>query len=736
MKNINYLLGIQSYANHDSGASILKINKKKNTTEYVAISEERLIRKKYPYTFPVHSINYCMEYFGLKNLKQIDYIISDWIRIKRWIRSAPAYNYQMFDYIKEKLNFNKKKVIQIDHHLAHAASAYYSSGYKKSAILIVDGNGSDLETNSFFYGYKNKIILKDKSKYHGIGAAYTAVTNNILNFGTGGEGKTMGLAPYGAKNNKIKLRLFLKNINTNFSSFMRRMPYSDVLNHINENFRPNVIKQKIRKANKKNIMNKYFCDWAYKIQKVTETVMQHLGRKIYNKVKTKNICLAGGVALNSVANNIILKKTKFKNMFVFPACSDAGIPFGLVLWGYHYLFKGKKRIEFNNAYTGCTYNTKDTLKLLNKYDLAFSFTSNHEIASLIRRGFIVGNFQGKSEYGPRALGNRSILADARNPRMRNYINNKVKHREVFRPFAPAILEEFSNKYFDISYSPYMLQVAKSKQSKKIPSAIHVDDTARVQTVNEQQNKKFYSIIKEFYKQTKVPIILNTSFNDAGEPLVETPLDAILCFLKTKIDFLVLDNVLIDKKKQINIKKKINIMEILRKRNISEKEKKSIKILTKTFSLKEYSKKEKQENLKAKKYTLYRPINKIEDFLKQYNYQNKPLLIIGSPDHTNALFKLFKNKIKNSYFLNTKRNDIIGQKIKIDNIKHITNYNPKMFYKYIFVSSFEYLQDIVEKFNLKNNYFTPYDNSSRSILDFYYIKKFSNSSKLHSKNLFL
>ena len=736
MKNINYLLGIQSYANHDSGASILKINKKKNTTEYVAISEERLIRKKYPYTFPVHSINYCMEYFGLKNLKQIDYIISDWIRIKRWIRSAPAYNYQMFDYIKEKLNFNKKKVIQIDHHLAHAASAYYSSGYKKSAILIVDGNGSDLETNSFFYGYKNKIILKDKSKYHGIGAAYTAVTNNILNFGTGGEGKTMGLAPYGAKNNKIKLRLFLKNINTNFSSFMRRMPYSDVLNHINENFRPNVIKQKIRKANKKNIMNKYFCDWAYKIQKVTETVMQHLGRKIYNKVKTKNICLAGGVALNSVANNIILKKTKFKNMFVFPACSDAGIPFGLVLWGYHYLFKGKKRIEFNNAYTGCTYNTKDTLKLLNKYDLAFSFTSNHEIASLIRRGFIVGNFQGKSEYGPRALGNRSILADARNPRMRNYINNKVKHREVFRPFAPAILEEFSNKYFDISYSPYMLQVAKSKQSKKIPSAIHVDDTARVQTVNEQQNKKFYSIIKEFYKQTKVPVILNTSFNDAGEPLVETPLDAILCFLKTKIDFLVLDNVLIDKKKQINIKKKINIMEILRKRNISEKEKKSIKILTKTFSLKEYSKKEKQENLKAKKYTLYRPINKIEDFLKQYNYQNKPLLIIGSPDHTNALFKLFKNKIKNSYFLNTKRNDIIGQKIKIDNIKHITNYNPKMFYKYIFVSSFEYLQDIVEKFNLKNNYFTPYDNSSRSILDFYYIKKFSNSSKLHSKNLFL
>ena len=735
MKNINYLLGIQSYANHDSGASILKINKKQNTVDYVAISEERLIRKKYPYTFPTHSINYCMEYFGLKSLQQIDYIISDWIRIKRWIRSAPAYNYQLFDYIKEKLNFNKKKIIQIDHHLAHAASAYYSSSYEKSAILIVDGNGSDLETNSFFYGYKNRIILKDKSKYHGIGAAYTAVTNSILNFGTGGEGKTMGLAPYGNKNGKIKLNLNLKNIDTNFSSFMRRLPYSDVLNQIHENFRPNIIKQKIKTANKKNIMNKYFCDWAYKIQKITEMVMLHLGNKIYNQIKTKNICLAGGVALNSVANNVLLKKTKFKNMFVFPACSDAGIPFGLVLWGYHYLFKGKKRIEFNNAYTGCTYDAKDILKLLKKFDLTFSFTNSYKIAELIKKGFVIGNFQDKSEYGPRALGNRSILADARNPKMRNYINKKVKHREVFRPFAPAILEEFSEKYFDVSCSPYMLQVAKSKQSKKIPAAIHVDNTARVQTVNKKQNEKFYSIIKEFYNQTGVPVILNTSFNDAGEPLVETPLDAILCFLKTKIDFLVLGNILINKKKQTNIQKKIKAMEASRNKNILEKEKKSIKILTKKFSLKEYNVKKKKENQKAKTYVLDRPIKKIEDFLKEYNYQEKPLLIIGTPDHTKTLFKLFKNKIKNSYFLNIKQNDITQDKIKIDKVKYITNYNPQRFYKYIFVSSFEYLYDIIDKFQLKNNFFTPYDNSSRSILDFYYIKKFSNKSKLHSKNLF-
>lgn len=736
MKNVNYILGVQSYANHDSGASILKINKKNNTVDYVAISEERLTRKKYSYTFPTHSINYCMEYFGLKSLKQIDYMISDWIRIKRWIRSGPSYNYQMFDYLKEKFNFNKKKIIQIDHHLAHAASTYYSSGYKNSAILIADGNGSDLETNSFFHGYKNQIILKDKSKYHGIGAAYSAVTNDILNFGTGGEGKTMGLAPYGNKNGKIKLNFHLKNINTSFSPFMRRMPYSDVLNGLHPNFRPISIKQKIQKANKKNIMKKYFCDWAYKIQKTAETVMLHLGKKIYEQTKTKNICLAGGVALNSVANNVLLKKSKFKNMFVFPASSDAGIPFGLVLWGYHYIFKGKKRIEFNNAYTGCKYNSKDILQILKRFDLNFSFTNNYEIAKLIKKGFVIGNFQDKSEYGPRALGNRSILADARNPKMRNYINRKVKHREVFRPFAPAILEEFSEKYFDISYSPYMLQVAKCKKSKKIPAAIHIDNTARVQTVNEQQNKKFYSIIKEFYHQTGVPVILNTSFNDAGEPLVETPLDAILCFLKTKIDYLVLNNVLISKKKQTNISKKIKALDKLRKKTILEKEKKSIKMLTKGFSLKEYNIKKKIETKKAKTYVLDRPVKKIEYFLKKYNYQTKPLLIIGAPDHTKILFKIFKNKIGNSHFLSIKKNDIIENKTKIEKLKYILNYNPQKYYKYIFISSFEYLYDIVEKFDLKNNFFTPYDNSSRSIMDFYYIKKFSNKSKIQSKNLLL
>jgi carbamoyltransferase len=734
MKKNYFILGVQSYANHDTGASILKIDKSNNVLDYVAISEERLIRKKHPYSFPIHSINYCMEYFNINKLSEISFIISDWIRVKRWLRSGPAYNYQLFDYIKEKLNFDKKKIIQIDHHLAHAASTYYSSGYKESAILIVDGNGSDCETNSFFFGKKNKITLLAKSKNHGIGSLYTNITKNILNLGDSGEGKTMGLAPYGKQNKNIKIQHKLNGVHTNFSNFMRRMPYSDVLNHINKNFRPEVLKIKYPTASKKNIMNKIFCDWAYAVQDLTEKVLLHLGREIYKLKKIKNICLAGGVALNSVANNVLLKKTKFKNMFVFPACSDAGIPFGLVLWGYHNIFKGKKRVKFNNAYTGRQYPRKEIIAFLKKYNFVFKETSPKEIATLIAKGNVIGNFFGKSEYGPRALGNRSIIADARNPKMRDYINNKVKHREIFRPFAPSILEEFSGKFFDVTNSPFMLQVAKSKKSKLIPSAIHVDDTARVQTVNRKQNNNYYSIIKEFYNLTGVPVILNTSFNDAGEPLVETPQDAILCFLKTKIDCLILDNILILKSEQKNINNKIKILDSIRKKKINSDEKKLIRKFTTKFSNNEYKIKQKKENIIAKNYTLERPVSKINDFIKKFNSQNKRLLIIGSEDHTNVLSQIFNLDKNRVVFFDINKNDIINKKKRIHNFLKVKKLDLSKYYKEIFISSFEYQDEIIEKFKLKK-YFTPYDNSSRSIIDSYYIKKFSDKTKLHSKNIY-
>ena len=310
----------------------------------MAISEERIVRKKYTYAFPINSINYCLEYFNLKNLRKVEYIFSDWIKVKKWLRSGPSYNYQEFDYMKEKLKFNKKKVIQIDHHLAHAATAFYASNFDKAAILIIDGLGSDNETNTYFVGKKNKIKLIERYRHRGIGAVYAAVTNDILNLGFGGEGKTMGLAPYGKKSSKKILYKF-DGIKTNFSEFLTRHPHSDVLNQISSNYKNEKIKIKYRKNLKKNFLNKYFANFAYEIQDVAEKTFIHLGNDLQKKTKLKNICLAGGVALNSVANNKLLKKSKFNNMFVFPACSDAGIPFGLVLWGYYNFYNRKKKTK-------------------------------------------------------------------------------------------------------------------------------------------------------------------------------------------------------------------------------------------------------------------------------------------------------------------------------------------------------------------------------------------------------
>jgi carbamoyltransferase len=734
-----FILGIQSYANHDSGACILKFKKNKKT-EIIAISEERILRKKYPYTFPIHSIMYCMKYFGIKNLNKIDLIVSDWIREKKWLRSGPSYNYQSFDYIKEKLNFDKKKIIQISHHLAHAASTYYTSSFNSSAILIVDGNGSDLETNSFFEGKGNKINFIENYKFYGIGTAYGAVTNNILNLGTGGEGKTMGLAPYGKYNNKIKIPYELNGIKTNFKKFMLRLPLSDVLNHINENFRPYPFRENIKASNKKNIMNRKYVDWAYMIQNVSEKVMINLGKELYDKTKNKNICLAGGVALNSVANEKLFQKNKFKDIFIFPACSDTGIPYGLVLWAYHNKFKKKIRIKFKNAFTGITYNLSSTLKLLKENKIFYQETSFFEVAKLISEGKIIGNFFGGSEYGPRALGNRSILADPRKKHIRDYINKNIKHREIFRPFAPSILEEKSFDYFKIKKSPYMLRVTNCRK-KTIPSALHVDNTARVQTVNSSDNPNFYKIIKEFYKLTGVPVLLNTSFNDAGEPLVESPLDAIITALKTNIDYLVLEKYLVPVNSLTKITKEKLLIKLEKKRNqiIKRNEIDALKILTKNYSKKELRKKIILNNKIAVKDCLNKPHDKIKNYLKKLN-QKDNLIIIGSNDHTNILIKLFKlelKKIKNIMYYEINVNDVYKHYKKIKIFNPIKSFKSNVNYNFL-ISSYEHSNDLIElikKKKIKSNIFMPYDNGSRSIIDYYYIKKFKGKNKIYSKKLF-
>ena len=732
---VKYYLGIQSYANHDCGASIVKFNTRSKKIDYVCISEERLIRKKYPYTFPIHSINYCMEYFNLKNLDKINYIISDWIKVKKWHRSGPSYNYSMFDYLKEKFKFDEKKIIQIDHHLAHAASVYYTSKYNESAILIVDGLGSDLETTTFYKGIKNKIVEIKKYKDHGIGTAYGAVTSHILNLGTGGEGKTMGLAPYGRKyRNQIKIKVKLDGIKNDFSDFMKWNPLSDTLNQINPNLRPNPIKIPHKFCKNKKHLSKYFSGVAFDIQDVAEKVMTHLGKEIYKETNSKNICIAGGVALNSVANKKLLDKSNFKNIFVFPACSDAGIPFGAALWGLFNLEKNVKKneVKFDNAYTGQDYTNESIYKILKKFKIKFSKTDEKLIAKHISKGKIIGRCSGRSEYGPRALGNRSILADARDKKMRDYLNKHVKHREMFRPFAPVILEEKNKEFFDLDQpSPYMLLVAKSHKAKLIPSAIHVDKTARVQTVNKKQNLKLYNIIKNFYKLTNVPVILNTSFNDAGEPMVESPLDSLICFLQTKIDCLILNKYMIEKKniKKISIKKIVDY----RKKQILKKEKEIIKNLMRPLSKKEYIKKKRNFTKEAIYFAIKNSKIKLEKFFDKF--KNKKILLVGSNDHTYILCKMFKSNIKNldiTFFnLNTKNDFLI--KSKKPALKFISNLKKINAYDKIIISSFEYQREIFDKImsgTSKNKIYKIYDNSSRSLVDSYLIKNILTKQKIY------
>ena len=734
---IKYILGIQSFASHDSGASIVKIDTKDNSIKYVCISEERLIRKKYPYTFPIHSINYCMEYFKIKNINKIDLIVSDWIKVKRWHRSGPSYNYSMFDYLKEKFKFDKKKIIQIDHHLAHAASVYYTSKYKDSAILIVDGQGSNLESTTYYQGVGNNIKEVEKYSEHGIGSAYLAITKHVLNLGTGGEGKTMGLAPYGEKyKGKIKIKVKLDGIENNFSEFMKRQPLQDVLNQVDDKYRSNPIKEGHKFCKNKNHLNPYFSGIAYDIQKASEEVMIHLGKDIQKKIKSQNICLAGGVALNSVANKKLFDKSNFKNIFVFPACSDAGIPFGAALWGAVNKFcKNKKfKINFDNAYTGKDYSNLQINNLLKKFKIKSRKNDDDTVATLLSKGKIFGRLSGASEYGPRALGNRSILADPRNIKMRDYINKKVKHREIFRPFAPSILEEKNKKYFDLkTTSPYMLLVAKSKIPSEIPSAIHVDGTARVQTVNKIQNKKFYNLINAFYKKTKVPVLLNTSFNDAGEPLVETPLDALLCFLKTKIDYLILENQLILRPK--NSKQIIKKIEIFRKKLIKDKEKFLIKKFINNYSQKEFLTRKKHEDKLAIYEAIYKPSKTFINILEKF--KNKKILLVGTNDHTCALVKTHKQDLEknNIDYFELKFNDFLKSKNKIEILNQVRNIGKN--YDAIIVSSFEYVGKIKKLIKIHYNnkqIFSIYDNCSRSIMDTYLINKSKSKKNIYENGI--
>ncbi len=511
-----------------------------------SISEERLSRQKYSSGY-LYSLFYLINRMNLK-IQDIDLFVS-----------SSYHNPLEDDYqgILASLGVAREKFVSVDHHLSHAYSTYFLSPFNKALVVVVDGLGNLNDTESYYLA-EGEDIKKiggndpNRSIHKGIGRAYESFTN-FCGWSAQEAGKTMGLASYGQEKN-LGVDLYEINNKNQISSKLEGKYSQGALKITRDNNLDFGVP--FSEFNNK--------DAAFFVQDRTEKIIIELINNLYEQYKITDLCLAGGVFLNSIINKKILDQTPIKNIFVPPCCDDTGQPLGNALYGYHGYFGIPKNIQLNHAYLGMDYEEKEIIDVLEKkqeiYSLPyevksfnFKYKYHKDIASitaeLLANGKIIGWFQGGSEIGPRALGHRSILTAPYPAEMKDILNEKVKHREGFRPFAPSVLEEYAQDFFELEVpSPFMLLVAKAKEDKvdKIPAALHVDKTARVQTVNKKDNGIYYDLIKEFYKITDVPVLLNTSFNDSGEPVVETPKDALRMFCTTPIDYLVLGNYLVSK----------------------------------------------------------------------------------------------------------------------------------------------------------------------------------------------
>ena len=561
-----YTLGISCYY-HDSAAALLK-----NGNVIAAVEEERFSRKKFDDGFPKLAIEWCLKETGTKS-HEIDLVsfydkpvlkferlldnyiavaprglmsfldvIPKWIHKRLWIK----------DEIKKHLKDFSGEIIFPEHHMSHSAYAFYTSPFTEAALLNVDGVG-EWATTSFGIAKNNSIIMTNDIRWpHSLGLFYSAFTY-FLGFKVNeGEYKLMGLSSYGKPKfydeiiDKIidvkddgSIHLNMKYFAFTHDKVMTNQKFSDLFG--------------IEPRKESESPSQIHFDLGASAQKVLEDVLLKMANHIHIKTKMKNLCLGGGVALNGVANYRLLKESLFENIHIPPSPGDAGSAIGCAQYAFFVHQKQKRIIEQNhatrirqNVYLGPSFDEDSITKFLDakkiKYEKLSTQSLLEKTAKKISDGNIVGWYQGKMEWGPRALGNRSILADPRNSTMKDILNEKIKHRESFRPFAPSVLEEFSSDYFEIDIpSPYMLMVAKVKQPEKIPAVTHIDGTARLQTVSKESNPLYYELINQFYKITEIPIIINTSMNVMGEPIVNTPSDAYNMILKTDMDYLVLGN---------------------------------------------------------------------------------------------------------------------------------------------------------------------------------------------------
>lgn len=592
------ILGISAFY-HDSAACLLRDGK-----ILAAVQEERFSRKKHDFAFPINSIKWCLGEGGI-HAQDLDYIVfydKPFVKFERILETFLVYSptgIRQFlqamplwlkdklwipEIIRKELNF-KGKILFTGHHESHAASSFYPSPFQQAAFLTMDGVG-EWETVTFGTGRDNNLEIEYYLNFpHSLGLLYSAFTYYTGFRVNSGEYKLMGLAPYGEPRyaNLILDKLLDLKGDGSFKLNMKYFGYCNGLKMTNRRFEK-LFKGPPRKPETE--ITKKEMDIAASIQKVTEEIVLRIAKYVYHMTQMDNLCLAGGVALNCVANGKILREGPFKRIWIQPASGDAGGALGacLVVWhkylGNKRLISGQKDLQ-NGSLLGPSYNDEYIEKFLNLEKIPFKKLSHSEvieiIPGLIENGKVIGWFQGKLEFGPRALGSRSIIGDARNPQMQSKMNLKIKNRESFRPFAPSVLKEKAGEWFELGVkSPYMLLVAPVKaeriikesiselEKKKgfeklntkrsiIPAVTHVDYSARVQTVDRDENPLYYDVIRKLYENTGCPVIINTSFNVRGEPLVCSPQDAFGCFMRTEMDYLIMGSFLLDKKAQRDFK---------------------------------------------------------------------------------------------------------------------------------------------------------------------------------------
>lgn len=595
------ILGISAFY-HDSAACLVR-----DGNIVSAAQEERFTRKKHDFSFPKNAIHYCLHDSGLQ-VKDLDFVAfydKPFLKFERilmtylsyapvgiqsFLKAMPLWIKQkiwMKEFIRKELDF-KGKIIFTEHHESHAASAFFPSPFQEAAFLTIDGVG-EWVTTSYGVGKDNTIdILAEIHFPHSLGLLYSAFTYYTGFKVNSGEYKVMGLAPYGEPRYKDLILTELMDLKKDgsFKLNMKYFNYCAGLTMTNGKF-DKLFGSPPRKP--ESLLTQRDMDLARSVQEVTEEVMLRMSRHIYKETRQKNLCLAGGVALNCVGNGRVLREGPFENIWIQPSAGDAGGALGAALFVWYQYLENKRiadqKKDFQHgSYLGPEFKNSYISDFLNRNNIPFIELTDDEIpgeiADLIADQKVIGWFQGRMEFGPRALGSRSIVGDARSAKMQEIMNLKTKFRESFRPFAPSVIKERVSDFFEINKeSPYMLLVAPLKKEirrgmseeeqnlfgidklnvvrSSIPAVTHIDYSARIQTVNKDDNPLFYKMIAKFYEKYGCPVIINTSFNVRGEPIVCTPDDAYLCFMRTNMDYLIMGNCLIEKKEQKPLDKDID-----------------------------------------------------------------------------------------------------------------------------------------------------------------------------------